>query len=84
MINIANNIMSNCAIENNSRYGIAIGNNPQLLADRVIVNSNHIENFRGISIFPHSNSVVVTNNIIPNINNSLSTGTLIANNATVG
>ncbi len=83
MITITNNVMSNCAMENNSRYGIAIGNNPQLLTNRVIVDSNHIENFRGISIFGSSNNVVVANNIIPNINNTLSTGVLISNNATI-
>lgn len=80
MCSIIGNTFSDCGLEDNSRYAISIGNNDNVNTTRVTISNNCVSNFRGIKIYGYSESILVTNNCIPNISSELTSGYIADNN----
>lgn len=80
MCAIIGNTFSDCGLENNSRYAIAVGDNTKVGSVRVTISNNCVNNFRGIKIFGYSDVVLVTNNCVTNISSDLTSGYIEDNN----
>lgn len=80
MCAIIGNTFSDCGLENNSRYAIAVGNNANVGSVRVTISNNCVNNFRGIKIYGYSDVVLVTNNCVTNISSDLTSGYTADNN----
>lgn len=80
MCSIIGNTFSDCGLENNSRYAIAVGDNTNVGSVRVTISNNCVNNFRGIKIFGYSDVVLVTNNCVTNISSDLTSGYIADNN----
>lgn len=80
MCSIVGNTFSDCGLEDNSRYSIAVGNNGNVSSVRVTISNNCVNNFRGIKIYGYSDVVLVTNNCVTNISSDLTSGYTADNN----
>lgn len=80
MCAIIGNTFSDCGLEDNSRYAIAVGNNGNINSVRVTISNNCVNNFRGIKIYGYSDVVLVTNNCVTNISSDLTSGYTADNN----
>lgn len=80
MCTIIGNTFSDCGVEDNSRYAIAVGNNSNIGSVRVTISNNCVNNFRGIKIYGYSDVVLVTNNCVTNISSDLTSGYTEDNN----